>query len=198
MMVLAATSDGCVGIDLDSGAFVRALYPPTYVPPHTLDVVTAELAGPPDPPDDARPEAVELVAAPAKLGRLRPRRATRYLEALVHPTSGPLLGFSGSSVPFWTLTGDRPSLAIVVPEVGPQLRWTDSGYQCRFAWQGLVHELPLGDPRLIDGMQRQRRSSCAGRELRGLTGFKPSRLLVLLTPPVEGYCHKQVAALLPG
>lgn len=198
MVVLATTPDGCVGIDLLSGAFVRALHPPWDPAPRTLDVVATELAGPPDPPDDARPEAVDLASAPRRIGSLGRRRVNRYFEALTHPPQGPLLGFSGPSVPYWTLTGDRPSLALVAPEVGPQLRWTDDRLQCRFAWQGLVHELPLGDARLVAGMKRQRRSTCSGRDLVRLAGFRPGRLLVMLTPPVEGYCHKEVAALLPG
>ena len=198
VLVLATTPDGSVGIDLDSGAFVRALHRPCLPALRTLDVVAAELAGPPDPPDESRPEAVELQAGPRLIGRLGRRRAGRYFEALTHPAQGPLLGFSGTSVPFWTLCGDRPSLALVTPEVGPQLRWTQDGLVCRFAWQGLVHQLPLQDTRLATRMTRQRRSTCSGRDLARLAGYRPGRLLVMLAPPVEGYCHKQVSAVLPA
>lgn len=198
ILVLAVSPDGCVGVDLASGAFVRAIHPPTRTPLEPLDVVTAEMNGAPDPPDYARPEAIDLMGAPERTGRMGPRRAAHYFDALMHPDGGPLLGFSGPAIPFWTLSGDRPSLTMVTAAVGPQIRWNEDGFQCRFAWQGLVHELPLGDERLIAAMHRQRRTNCAGRDLERVAGYRPRRLLVMLTPPVDGYCHKLVAGLLPG
>jgi len=200
MAVLAEEPDGCVAIDLESGAFVRAIHPPVAddASPAALDVVTAEIAAPFDPPDAARPEAVHLTAAPTRSGRLTPRRAERYLTPLLHPPHGPLLGFAGVAVPYWTLSGDRPSVTLVTPAIGPEVRWGPAGYECRFAWQGTVLQLPLGDRRLAATLWRQGVDRCAGRELASYLGHRPRRLLVVLTPPSDGYCYKQVSALLPA
>ncbi len=200
MAVLAEEPDGCIAVDLESGAFVRAIHPPVRdgASPAVLDVVAAELAAPLDPPDAARPEAVQLAAPPTRTGRLTPRRAERYLQALHHPPHGPLLGFSGVAVPYWTLSGDRPSVTLVEPAVGPYIRWGPAGYECRFAWQGTDHQLPLGDRRLAASLWRHGVDRCAGRHLTRYLGFRAQRLLVALTPPADGYCYKQVSALLPG
>src|SRR5947209_496996 len=148
MLVLARQPDGCVGVDLDSGAFVRAIYHDLGDEPlEAFDVTTAPIGQPLDPPDTVRPEAVALAAAPERVGSLRPRRAERYLQALRHPPQGPLLGFQGVSVPYWTFSGDRPSLALVEPSDGPLVLAAGTGYECRFGWQGSVHQFPLGDRR---------------------------------------------------
>jgi len=200
MAVLAEEPDGCVAVDLESGAFVRAIHPP--VPRHecpvAFDVVSAEIAASLDPPDAARPEAVHLAGPPTRSGRLTPRRAERYLQALQHPPHGPLLGFSGVAVPYWTLSGDRPSVTLVQPAQGPQIRWGSAGYECRFAWQGILYQLPLGDRRLAASLWRHGVERSAGRDLVRHLGFRPQRLLVVLTPPADGYCYKQVSALLPA
>lgn len=200
MAVLADEPDGCVAIDLESGAFVRAIHPPLTddASPAALDVVTAEIAAPLDPPDAARPEAVQLTAAPTRTGRLTSRRAERYLAPLQHPPHGHLLGFAGVAVPYWTLSGDRPSVTLVDPVMGPEVRWGSAGYECRFAWQGTVHQLPLGDRRLAAALWRHGVDRCAGRELTSYLGHRAQRLLVVLTPPSDGYCYKQVSALLPA
>jgi hypothetical protein len=199
MLVLAPQPDGCVGVDLDSGAFVRAIYPDAGDEPlEAFDVTTAPIGEPVDPPDTVRPEAVPLAAAPQRVGSLRPRRAERYLQALRHPPQGPLLGFPGVSVPYWTLVGDRPSLALVEPSEGPLVLVGTSGYECRFGWQGAVHQFPLGDRRLALELARQRRRRSSPRELTRMLGFRPGRLLVVVAGPSGGHCTKQVAALLPA
>jgi hypothetical protein len=214
MLVLAPQPDGCVGVDLDSGAFVRALYPDLGDDAlEAFDVTTAPIGAPLDPPDTVRPEAVALAAPPQRIGSLRGRRAERYLQALRHPPSGPLLGFQGVSVPYWTLVGDRPSLALVEPSDGPLvvaagdgaageeaagLVTGGEGYDCRFGWQGVMHQLPLGDRLLAADLARLRRRRSSPRELTRLLGFRPARLLVVVAGPSGGHCTKQVAALLPG
>jgi len=199
MLVLAPQPDGCVGIDLDSGAFVRALYPDLGDDAlEAFDVTTAPIGAPLDPPDTVRPEAVALAAPPERIGSLRGRRAERYLQALRHPPSGPLLGFQGVSVPYWTLVGDRPSLALVEPSDGPLVVAAGDGYDCRFGWQGVTHQLPLGDRLLAADLARLRRRRSSPRELTRLLGFRPGRLLVVVAGPSGGHCTKQVAALLPG
>lgn len=198
MLVLATQPDGCVGVDLDSGAFVRAIYPGDGEPLDAFDVTTAPIGAPLDPPDTVRPEAVALARAPRRVGSLRPRRAERYLQALRHPPHGPLLGFTGVSVPYWTIVGDRPSLALVEPSDGPLVLATETGYDCRFGWQGAVHQFPLSDGRLIAELARLRRRRSSPRELTRLLGHRPGRLLVVVGGPSGGNCTKQVAALLPG
>jgi len=199
MLVLATQPDGCVGIDLDSGAFVRAIYPTDGGEElEAFDVTTAPIGEPLDPPDTVRPEAVALASAPERIGSLTVRRAERYLQALRHPAQGPLLGFAAVSVPYWTIEGDRPSLAIVEPSEGPLVLAGPGGYECRFGWNGAVHQMPLGDHRLAEELFRLRRRRSSPRELTRILGHRPGRLLVVVAGPTDGHCTKQVAALLPG
>jgi len=199
MLVLAPQIDGCVGIDLDSGAFVRAIYSADEGEPlEAFDVTTAPIGLPLDPPDTVRPEAVAMACAPERIGSLSPRRAERYLQALRHPAQGPLLGFAGVTVPYWTLGGDRPSLALVEPTEGPLVLAVADGYECRFGWQGTVQQLPLGDHQLATELAGLRRRRSSPRELTRILGYRPGRLLVVVAGPTDGHCTKQVAALLPG
>lgn len=199
MLVLATQPDGCVGIDLDSGAFVRAIYSGDGGEPlEPFEVTSAPIGAPLDPPDIVRPEAVVLASAPERIGSLTVRRAERYLQALRHPPQGPLLGFGGVTVPYWTIEGDRPSLAIVEPSEGPLILAGPGGYDCRFGWNGGVHQLPLGDRRLAEQLFRLRRRRSSPRELTRILGHRPGRLLVVIAGPTDGHCTKQVAALLPG
>lgn len=199
MLVLAVEPDGCIGVDLDSGAFVRAMYRgPAEEPLAPFDVTSAPIGAPLDPPDTVRPEAVPLGAPPTRVGSMRPRRAERYLHALRHPPHGPILGFHGVSVPYWTLSGDRPSMALLTPSDGPLLLATPAGYDCRFGWQGAVHQLPLGDRGLAAELIARRRPHSSPRELAGVLGYRPERLLLVVAGPCDGVCTKQVAAILPG
>ena len=199
MLVLAPQPDGCVGIDLDSGAFVRALYPPGGGEPlEAYDVTSDPIGDPLDPPDTVRPEAVALAATPERIGTVRPARAERYLQALRHPPQGPPPGFPGVTVPYWTLSGDRPSLALVEPANGPLIIFGPGGYECRFGWNGSIHQLPLCDHRLGAELFRLRRRRSSPRELTRILGYRPGRLLLVVAGPVDGHCTKQVAALLPG
>jgi hypothetical protein len=199
MLVLALQPDGCVGIDLDSGAFVRAIFPPGDGEPlEAFDVTSAPIGAPLDPPDTVRPEAVALADTPRRIGSLSPRRAERYLRALRHPPHGPLLGFQGVTVPYWTIVGDRPSMALVEPSEGPLVMAGPAGYECRFGWQGTVHQFPLGDRGLAAELYRLRRRRSSPRELTRILGFRPGRLLVVVAGPTDGHCTKQVAALLPA
>ncbi|MGH9276589.1 MAG: hypothetical protein ACRD12_00540, partial [Acidimicrobiales bacterium] len=134
---------------------------------------------------------------PTRVGRLAPKKAQRLLAPLHHPPRLPLLGFHANAVPYWTLTGDRPSLALIDLRSDARLRRGPFGPECHFIWQGVLHELMLADPRLLaaidDGLPPPSRS-----EVQRLLGYRPRRLLVMLTPPIDGYCHKAVGALLPG
>lgn len=199
MVVLAADARGCVGVDLESGAFVRASYSADSGPAFdSFDVVSGRIAESAQPLDASRPETVELEEPPVRSGRLADRKVERYLDALRHPRRGPLLGFAGRAVPYWTLTGDRPSVTLVDIATGPQLRRDEAGYECRFAWQGGRHQYPMGDRRLASQLEDIGWPRFSGRDLQRLLGYRVRRLLVVLTPPHEGYCYKVVAALLPG
>ena len=201
LLVLAADGHGCVGIDMDTGAFVRASHPASESgapPPTAFEVVEGEIAGAVEPPDPARPEALELAAPPTAVGRLSVKRADRLLAPLHHPPRLPLLGLVADAVPYWTLDGDRPSLALVDLRSEPRLRWGDFGAECYFAWQGLDHVLPFGDARLLTAIERNYEIRPTRGDIQRLLGFRPRRVLVMLTAPIDGYCHKTVAALLPG
>lgn len=199
MLVLAPRPSGCVGVDLDSGAFVRAAFPE---PPEgelaPLDLVAGELGDPIDPPDPSQPEAVQLNGVPRREGRAAPRRVGRWLTPLHHPPQPPLLGFAGSRVPYWTLVGDRPSLALVVPASAAEVRLGPGGYECTFGWQGATHQYPLADAHLVARLRHLERRHMGAHDMARVLGYRPGRILVVLSEPHDGYCWKEVAALLPG
>jgi hypothetical protein len=180
MLVLAPGPSGAVGINLDSGAFVRATFPPaTALVPFDVAVGPAHDA---EPEELNPPEALPMRSAPRRVGRLPRRRAERYLRPLLHPRSGPLLGFNGPAIRYWALAHDRPSVALVEPQTVPQVVRTAGGLRCHFGWRGRLESLPFttSRPRL------------PSRRLLG-----KARVLVLLGPPQEGYCYKLVAGVLP-
>jgi hypothetical protein len=180
MLVLVPSPHECIGVDLDSGALVRALVPAgSGLMPY--DVASAGVADDGDGDELAPPETVSLATSARHLGRLTGRRAERYLRPLLHPRRTPLLGFSGPAVPYWSLCRDRPTVSIVEPRVGPDVFASDSGLRCRFGWHSHLHDLPL-DARPCSASRLQ-----AG----GL------RLVVALSAPRDGYCYKIVAGILP-
>ncbi len=205
MLVLAPDAEGCVGVDLGSGAFVRATYRRRPGGPGRgkgddlapFDVVVGEVATPDEPPDVSRPETVTLAAPPRRTGHLSARKAERYLSPLHHPNRAPLLGFPGPTVPYWTLAGDRPSLTLVELVAGPQIRRVRGGWECRFPWQGARHAFALTDARVAALLEKVGWPRYSSRDLHRLLGYRTRRLLVMLTPPRHGYCYKVVAALLP-
>ncbi len=199
MLVLAPRPSGCVGVDLDSGAFVRAGFPSATDEPFApLDLVAAEIGDPIDPPDPSQPEAVQLSGVPRRVGRVGARRVGRWLTPLHHPPQAPLLGFAGSRIPYWTLVGDRPSLALVVPSAAVEVRLGPNGYECTFGWQGATHQFPLVDPFLLATLRHLERRHMGAHDMARVLGYRPGRILVVLSEPHDGYCWKEVAALLPG
>jgi len=192
LLVLAAEPAGCIAVDVVSGAFVRARYPATTRLLRPFQVARGRLAHD-EIQDAAQPELVDLAAAPRPTGRVVPRRAERWLRPLLHPPRLPLLGFTGTAVPYWTLEGNRPSGALIEPErlaVGVG----DDGYTCRFLWRDAYHELPLLDWWLL---ARMGSGPCGSHELAHVLGHAPDRLVVALTPPMQGYCYKAVVGVLP-
>jgi hypothetical protein len=197
--VLAVDADHVAGVDLASGAMVRAWTPA----PHTrrlahrggegrlqpYDVVSGTLAPDHDQvPDPAEPEAVALAGPPERVGRLKGRRAERYLRPLVHPGGQPLLGIHGPTVPFWERRADHPSIALVEPETRALVYQRGDRLTCRFRWRDRPVDMPFLDPWVTDMMQRTGCGRVASRW--------GERLVVALTPPIDGRCHKVVATLL--
>ncbi len=191
LLVLAAGVDNCAGIDLVSGALVRAWSPdPIKDDLRPYDVVGGTLDDTVDLlPDPSQPEAVPLIEPPERVGRIIGRRAERYLRALVHPPGQPLLAIHGPAVPFWQRTANYPSIAVVEPEGPAVIRLRGGAMSCLLRWGGVPVELPCIDRRL------GRALATAGRTR--VDSGKGERLLVALTPPIDGHCHKVVAGLLP-
>jgi hypothetical protein len=191
LMVVAVGAGHCAGVDLASGVLVRAWSArrPERLP-RPYDIVSVVLDDNLDVvPDPAAPEAVPLFDAPEITGRIAGRRAERLIRPLLHPKREPLLGFHAPAIRFWERTPDRPSIALVEPE-GPIVLRRDRRYlACRFAWQGLVRELPCLDRRVAARMDQAGRTQAQGN--------KGDRLVVALTPPIDGHCHKVVEAVLP-
>jgi len=191
LMVVAADGRHCAGVDLASGALVRTWSPASPLRRlHPYEVVSVVVDDDADGvPDPAEPEAFGLAGPPEPVGSLKGRRAERLLKPLLHPHGQPLLGISATAVPFWERSGDHPSIALVEPE-GPVTLWRDGRYlACRFAWLGHERELPCLDRELAARMDRSGRPWMAAA--------RGDRLVVALTPPIDGRCHKVVEAVLP-
>jgi hypothetical protein len=140
-------------------------------------------------PDPAEPEALVLEAAPIPRRHIRGRRAERLLRPLLHPANQPLLGISAPAVPFWERRPDHPSIALVEPQGAVSL-WREGTYLgCRFGWLGHERELPCLDRRIATHMDRSGITRMLAR--------RGDRLVVSLTPPIDGTCHKVVEAVLP-
>jgi hypothetical protein len=151
-------------------------------------------------PDEAPPFAPDsvLLGRPDTVGHMTGRRVERLLRPLVHPPAQPLFGFPAASAPFWELTGDRPSLALVAGAEGLAIRRTGlDSVRCRFRWRRLDHDLPLQDEAVVSMLVHPTVSQLGGRTLHRALGWRPHRLLVALTPPHDGRCHKVVAGVLP-
>ncbi len=174
VLVVAAGPRWCAAIDLNSGALRLARWPEPgpVLAPYTLARV--EVAHDQGGADPTRPEDVVLTAAPAPTGRVGRRRAERWLRPLLHPEGQDLLGSAGPDVAYWTVTADRPSVAVVSPSSPPVLL----GDRCHFRWGSAVQVLPA-----LDGARRW----CPAH---------PRRVLVALSGPRDGRCYKVVAALL--
>ncbi len=120
--------------------------------------------------------------------------------AVVIPAEQHLLGFPGTSAPYWEFRGMRPSVAVVVPSRGPMLlrRREDDTVWARFGWPRSDNWLPGGGPLGPAPRSRAaRRDRLSGKDLEGALGFRPHILVVALSRPRDGHCYKTVASLLP-
>lgn len=174
MLVVAGGPRWCAAIDLSTGAVHLARWstPGPALAPFT--VVTAEPAADQSDADPCRREDLVLAGPPVPAGRVSRRRAERWLRPLLHPEGQELLGSAAPDVAYWTLSADRPSVALVAPRPAPVVL----GDRCHFRWGHARQTLPV--------LPAARRWSPP----------RPRRVLVALSGPRDGRCHKVVAALL--
>lgn len=200
LIVLDSGPGECSGIELESGTFIRGYWPDTGQPGDRVAPygVAGAMIGEDDaPPDPSRPEAVAFDGPPQPRGRISHRRVRAYLDALMAPTRIPLLGFLGPSIRFWQMSGTHPSLSLLRPTHGPQLLHDRGKVWARFEWDGLEHALIVANDRLRAAVLDSGMPRCSGDALAAILGYRPWYLLISLTRPQDGYCHKAVGAILP-
>jgi hypothetical protein len=201
-LVLGSTNETTTVVDLKSQAIVRwrIPWPSDYVTDLAVfDIVEGELAEDIERNDLAQPEAVTLADLPRRLGTYHGRRVRRWLEQLASPADGPLFGFRGPSAPYWEFRGERPSVALIAADRGPQLlrRHDDGSTWVRFGWFGDDVWLLCEDAHAIRTMEATRRPSLAGKDLASALGFRPTYVLTTLSKPIDGHCYKSCTGLLP-
>ncbi len=192
LLVLSADDSHCAGVDLASGALVRAWSPePSAHRMRPYDVVSVTLDENADGvPDPHEPEALVLVGPPEPLRRVSGRRVERLLRRLAaspgpavaggHVVCGPVLGApTGPSLHrVGRAGGSHQPVAATVPTWPAVSAGSGTSASCP-AWTGIVAAV----------MDRSGRTRMAAG--------KDDRLLVALTPPIDGRCHKVVEAVLP-
>jgi hypothetical protein len=196
LMVLASGRRSCIGVDLDSGAFVRAIEPESRPLLKPFTVVRGRTVE----PEYDRPEQPELASFERPLlpvGAINARRAERFIRPLIHPKNRPLLGFFGSSTPWWEHAATGPSVAVVDVDRTLRANLTSDGLRARFVWNSGVHDLRLEDLRLLGQLDWVPENANAGLPLTQMLGFRPQRIVVAISRPMNGYCSKVIAGLLP-
>ncbi|MHB1208318.1 MAG: hypothetical protein ACYC1I_01260 [Acidimicrobiales bacterium] len=201
-LVLGSTNETTTVVDLASQTIVRwrIPWPEDFVTDLAVfDVVEGQLAFDIERNDLAQPEAVTLAELPRRLGSYHGRRVRKWLEQLASPADGPLFGFRGPSAPYWEFRGERPSVALIAAERGPQLlrRSDDGSTWVRFGWFGDDVWLLCEDAHAIRTMEATRRTSLAGKDLATSLGFRPTYVLTTLSQPIDGHCYKSCTGLLP-
>ena len=183
--MLASGGGALAAVDLASGGLVRAPLPADTWP-LPFDVVGTAVTAPVD-ADPTQPDSVELAAPLEVVGRIKARKAERFIRPLLHPDREPLLGLQSSAAPYWTICGDHPSIAVVEPQSAIEVVRHGRRIHCFFTWMGSVHDLPVVDRRVALSMAKRGQNALKIRR----------RCVVALTPPVQGNCYKVVAGLLP-
>jgi len=201
-LVLGSTNESTTVVDLASQAIVRWRVPwpeDLETDLRVFDVVEAVLANDLQRNDLAQPEAITLADLPRRLGTYRGRRVRGWLERIATPPDGPLFGFRGPSAPYWEFRGERPSVALIAADRGPQLlrRHEDGSTWVRFGWFGDDVWLVCEDSYAVRTMEATRRTSLAGRDLATALGFRPTYVLTTLSAPIDGHCYKSCTGLLP-
>jgi hypothetical protein len=201
-LVLGSTREDTTVIELTSGAIVRWRIPwpqGTDTDLALFDVVEAELSEDLEGDDLAQPEAVTVSSLPRQIGKMRGRKVRKMLEQLQTPSDGPLFGFRGPSAPYWEFRGERPSVALIVADRGPQLlrRYEDNSTWVRFGWDRDDVWLLCEDPHATRALDAARRGTLAGKDLAVALGFRPTYVLTTLSQPIMGHCYKICTGLLP-
>jgi len=201
-LVLGSTSETTTVVDLASQTIVRWRIPWPFgfeTDLAAFDVVEGQLADDIERDDLAQPEAVTLADLPRRLGTYRGRRVRKWLEQLATPADGPLFGFRGPSAPYWEFRGERPSVALIAADRGPQLlrRHEDGSTWVRFGWFGDDVWLVCEDAYAVRTIEATRRTSLAGKDLATSLGFRPTYVLTTLSQPIDGHCYKSCTGLLP-
>ena len=196
--ILSTGPEEWAGVDLESGAFVRAR------PPRDggaavggrwamFDVARLEVAHDDEPPDPARPEAVALASEPEHAGQLRRGTARRLLAQLATRDQGrrPILGTHGPSTAYVDLDRSAPSVALL--SVDPRsIRCSerpDGQVICAFSWAGITITLPLLDARARAAVAA-RGGELDGSFLAAVAGGRPGYLLVALGAVRRGHAPK--------
>ncbi len=195
-LVLGSTNETTTVVDLASQTIVRwrIPWPTDFVTDLAVfDVVEGQLSFEIERNDLAQPEAVTLADLPRRLGSYHGRRVRKWLEQLASPADGPLFGFRGPSAPYWEFRGERPSVALIAADRGPQLlrRSDDGSTWVRFGWFGDDVWLLCEDAHAIRTMEATRRTSLAGKDLATSLGFRPTYVLPTLSQPSDGHCYKR-------
>jgi hypothetical protein len=197
VLVLAPSRTVTVGVDLGSGAFVRMMHEPPAEPklaPRYGDVALGRVGTPSD--TEVRPtEHINLMTPLRTVGRMKSRQIEKTLTPLVHPTGKPLFGCEGPALPMWSL-GTVPVVGLIESESDLAVTVTNQGVAVRFGWRGYTYQLPLEDRRILRRLDWLPNSPVKGRALAEVVGFFPSRLLLGLSEPVNGYCYKTALAFL--
>jgi hypothetical protein len=202
MLVLSCHREDTTGVDLASGTLVRARvsWPEGHEPDLApFDVAAAVLADDPERDDLAQPESVTVDGLPRHLGTLHGRRVRHLLHTLTAPVEEHVLGFPGTSAPYWEFRGFRPSLALLEPSKGPVLfrRDGDRSVWIRFGWGRSDNWLPVEDARAERALDVARRDRLQGKDLAAALGFKPHYLVASVSRPRSGHCYKTIRAILP-
>lgn len=195
LLLLSSTPSSAVGVDLDTAALRRIVWreaAPVFAP---YDVVEALALR-----DDDLPFPSDMTSAidPVLVGRLKGRKAEKLVRPLVHRGRSPLLGAATPSVTYWTIGDTAPSVGLVDPAAGPVVERDGNHHlRCRFRAGRLDHDFPVADPTLEEKLSHPTATRLAGGTLTRALGWAPSRVVVALTPPEDGRCHKVVAGLVP-
>lgn len=199
LMVLADGPEGCAAVDVSSGALVRAHYRRDPAPAlDPFDLVRAVIAEDPDCPDPTQPEAVSLLEPPQRVARVRRRQVRRLVAPLLLPRGEQPFGFSGSAAQYWTVPGDRPSLAVLEPHRPPAVRVRgEREVLCRFGWGNVDLELPVADTAVRRTLLTGDWPVLSGTGFRQALGFEADLLVLALSAPQDGRCYKVVAGFLP-
>jgi hypothetical protein len=203
--VLASGPDEWVGVDMETGVYVRSRITSSGSDDvgdewSLFDLATLQVAVDDEPPDPARPEAVAMVGPPEHSGRLRPRAARRLLKRLTAPEQRwvPLLGTRGPSVAYIDLDLASSSLVLIATSA-KKLKCSTKNDQAyaSFTWGGTTQALPIEDPSARRAVMSSSVQPIEPAALAAAIGGKPGYLLLGLGAVRQGHAPKVVLSIAP-